>query len=214
MFKAFLRNRGPNFYSLSSACRSHAPRFFRCWDLQCRQPQTTLQVYPRSGAQGEVDAAVIAAGHHRPLVAMTMARAASVAAAVLAQVLHHLVHRHQAEVPRNTAQSQHQISLQTMAVLSGRPVAGPSMVALVQVQRLLTILRAVSLSLTWSWAVLMVVSTTMYMSLSPTTSDNTAILVALAAARNLISLRTMVTVLRQPLSIPIQTAGTKVEPRQ
>jgi len=212
LFKAFLRNRGPNFDSLPSACRSHAPRFFRCWDLQCRRPQTTLQVYPRSGAQGEVDAAVIAAGHHQPLVAMTMARAASVAAAVLAQVLHHLVHRHQ--VPRNTAQSQHQISLQTMAVLSGRPVAGPSMVALVQVQRLLTILRAVSLSLTWIWAVLMVVSTTMYMSLSPTTSDNTAILVALVAARNLISLRTMVTVLRQPLSIPTQTAGTKVEPRQ
>merc|ERR1712039_1104971 len=183
-------------------------------DLQCRQPQATPQVYPHSGAQGEVDAAVTVVGHHPLLVAMMMALVALVAAAALVQVHHHLDHLRQAEAPRNTAQILHQISLQTMEVLSGRPVAGPSMVALVQVQRLLTILRAVSLSLTWIWAVLMVVSTTMSMSPSPTTLDNTAILVALVAARNLTSLRTMVTVLRQPLSIPIQTAGTKMEPRQ
>jgi len=104
-----------------------------------------------------VDAAVIAVGHHQPLVVLTMARVALVVAAVLAQVHHHLAHLHPAGVARNIAQIQHQISLQITAVLSGRPVAGPSMVALVQVQRLLTILRAVSLSLTWIWVVLMVV---------------------------------------------------------
>jgi len=209
LFKAFLRNRRPNFDFLPSACRSHVQRFFLCCALQGEQLQATLQVYPHSGAQGEVDAAVIVVGHHPPRVAMTMARVAMVVAAVLSQV-----HPHQAGAPRNTAQIQHRISPQTMAVLSGRPVAGPSMVALVQVRKLLTILQVVSSSLTWIWVVRMVVSTTMSMSLSPTTSDSTAILVALAAARSLISLRTMVIVLRQPLFTLIQTAGTKMEPRQ
>merc|ERR1719222_332886 len=97
-----------------------------------------------------------------------MARVALVAAAALVRVHHHQDHLRQAEAPRNTAQIPHQISLQTMAVLSGRRVAGPSMVALVQVQRLLTILRAVSLSLIWTWVVLMVASTTMSMSPFPT----------------------------------------------
>merc|ERR1712039_131358 len=181
-------------------------------DLQCRQPQATPQVYPHSGAQGEVDAAVTVVGHHPLLVAMMMALVALAAAAALVQVHHHLDHLRQAEAPRHTAQIPHQISLQTMAVLSGRRVAGPSMVALVQVQRLLTILRAVSLSLIWTWVVLMVASTTMSMSPFPTMSDSTAILVALVAARSLTSLRTMVTVPRQLLSTLTQKVGTKMEP--
>merc|ERR1719222_1548498 len=97
-----------------------------------------------------------------------MARVALVAAVVLVQVHHHLDHLRQAEASRNIAQIPHQISLQTMAVLSGRRVAGPSMVALAQVQRPPTILRAVSLSLIWTWVVLMAASTTMSMSPFPT----------------------------------------------
>merc|ERR1711920_999397 len=168
---------------------------------------------PHSGAQGEVDAAASVVGHHPLLVAMGMALVALVAAAALVQVHHRLDHLRQAEAPRNTAQIPHQISLQTMAVLSGRRVGGPSMVALVQVQRLLTILRAVSLSSIWTWVVLMAASTTMSMSPFPTMSDSTAILVALVAARSLISSRTMVTVPRQLLSTLTQVVVTKVEPR-
>merc|ERR1712066_937988 len=175
--------------------------------MGCRQPQATPQVYPHSGAQGEVDAAVSVVGHHPLLVAMMMALVALVTAAALVQVYHRLDHLRQAEGPRNTAQIPHQISLQTMAVLSGRRVGGPSMVALVQVQRLLTILRVVSLSSIWTWVVLMVASTTMSMSPFPTMSDSTA---ALVAARSLISSRTMATVPRQLLSTPTQMVGTKV----
>merc|ERR1719203_184459 len=100
-----------------------------------------------------------------------------------------------------------------MAVLSGRRVVGPSMVALVQVLRLLTTLRAASLSLTWTWVGRMVALTTMSMSPFPAMSDSTATLAALVVAQSLILLKTMVTVLRQLLSTPTQMAGTKAEPR-